>query len=115
MTMEELSNVKGRGWDDVDVCLKADVVIRWIALNSDSNHSTRIFVAILGKLGSEEGMQLVQLKQLGTWAVGFFFEIQHVVRGLPTWLRCRLHMLIDNWRQMASAASAGVRQYIKLW
>ena len=115
MTMEELSNVKGRGWDDVDVCLKAGVVIRRIALNSDSNYSTRIFVAILGKLGSKERMQLVQLKQLGTWAVGFFFEIQHVVRGFPTWLRCRLHMLIDNWRQMASAASAGVRQYIKLW
>ena len=74
MTMEELSNVKGRGWDDVDVCLKADVVIRRIALNSDSNHSTRISVAILGKLGSKERMQLVQLKQLGIWAVGFFFR-----------------------------------------
>jgi len=115
MTMEELSNVKGRGWDDVDVCLKAGVVIQRIALNSDSNRSTRIFVAILGKLGSEEGMQLVQLKQLGIWAVGFFFDIQHVVRGFPSWPRCRLHTLIDNWRQMASAASAGVRQYIKLW
>ena len=68
MTMEELSNVKGRGWDDVDVCLKADVVIRRIALNSDSNHSTRISVAILGKLGSKERMQL------GIWAVGFFFR-----------------------------------------
>lgn len=35
---------------------------------------TRIFVAILGKLGSEEGMQLVQLKQLGIWAGGILFR-----------------------------------------
>jgi hypothetical protein len=40
MTMEELANVKGRGWEDIDVRVSSDYSYLSARKKPDSNHST---------------------------------------------------------------------------
>jgi hypothetical protein len=84
MTMEELANVKGRGWEDIDVRVSFQSSYLRKRMKADSNHSTEQWY---WRLSGEEAASkmVICTRPSRTWdAIGLLYK-----RDLR---RCRVHL-----------------------